>query len=374
MNKIISFLCMAGLIWGVAACKYDKSSDEPLPTAPLYQVAKAAQGAVKDGLVGVVFAEVDTQKISGAAAGLKRLSPEAAFLEVDSYMGLGSNGKSLTAMLAASMVEDGLLGWDSTLADLLPELADVIPPINRTIKFEELLNHRSGLLPLLNADEAATFDWTALPDSSQARRLLAAQWILSQEPATDRGELLYSNAGYIVAGVIMERIGGEDFNRLLKDRILDPLGLRVGTAAPAAQDSTQPFGHMGNSKEGIEVLDPADPIDELINELFVATGTLSMNQESYGRYLQWHLKAFKGESTPIPFSYIDRLKSLEEKDYALGWYRGVINNEDVLFHSGSTSGFESLVVVELSGSRAVFAVTNTASDSWTMDVLNKWMC
>lgn len=58
---------------------------------------------------------------------------------------IGSNTKSMTALLYARLVEDGLASWGATVSDLFPDFADEIDPAWSEITIEDLFAHRSGL-------------------------------------------------------------------------------------------------------------------------------------------------------------------------------------------------------------------------------------
>ena len=60
---------------------------------------------------------------------------------------LGSDTKAMTATLVAKLVEEGRLKWDSTLAEVFPDLSADFHPEARAITVLQLLSHRSGLKP-----------------------------------------------------------------------------------------------------------------------------------------------------------------------------------------------------------------------------------
>ena len=60
---------------------------------------------------------------------------------------LGSDTKAMTATLVAKLVEKGRLKWESTVAEVFPDLAAGFHPEARTITVLQLLSHRSGLKP-----------------------------------------------------------------------------------------------------------------------------------------------------------------------------------------------------------------------------------
>ncbi len=58
---------------------------------------------------------------------------------------IGSCTKSMTATLTAMLIEEGKLHWDTTIADVFPELKDRIDKQYKTVTVEQLLHHRGGI-------------------------------------------------------------------------------------------------------------------------------------------------------------------------------------------------------------------------------------
>ena len=58
---------------------------------------------------------------------------------------LGSDTKAMTSLLAAMLVEEGKLRWNTTLAEVFPELAEKMDAGFRNVTLEQLLSHTSGI-------------------------------------------------------------------------------------------------------------------------------------------------------------------------------------------------------------------------------------
>ncbi len=78
------------------------------------------------------------------AVGLRRAGSDVAATTGDKFH-IGSCTKSRTATLAAMLVEEGKLTWQTKLADVLPELAGSMHPDYRAVTLEQLLAHRAGV-------------------------------------------------------------------------------------------------------------------------------------------------------------------------------------------------------------------------------------
>ena len=66
-------------------------------------------------------------------------------VSVDDRFHLGSDTKAMTALLAAMLVEEGRLRWDSTVGAVFPETAERMDPGLATVTLTELLSHTSGV-------------------------------------------------------------------------------------------------------------------------------------------------------------------------------------------------------------------------------------
>ena len=119
---------------------------------------------------------------------------------VDDRWHMGSITKSMTSTLAALMVEDGLISWDTTPLDVWPELANDIHADFRNATLRQFLSHTSGM----KRDD----DWSGAADSASGTlRCRTAR--VGDAPAVPGAGILqrhwsYSNMGYVVAGAMLE--------------------------------------------------------------------------------------------------------------------------------------------------------------------------
>jgi CubicO group peptidase (beta-lactamase class C family) len=152
---------------------------------------------------------------------------------------LGSISKSMTATMVARLVDAGTLRWDSTPAEVWPELASGMDPAFRTITLEMILRHRAGL-PAMESDREVA---RAPKFAGDARRQRAgfARWLTSARPPHPVGRFLYSNAGYGLAAAMAERAAGASWDELMRREIFSPLQMTsCGFGWPARGE---PRGH-----------------------------------------------------------------------------------------------------------------------------------
>jgi CubicO group peptidase (beta-lactamase class C family) len=153
---------------------------------------------------------------------------------VDAPCRIASVTKPHTATLMAMLVEDGKLAWDDPVDKYLPRFSGVKVrgkgPAARQPKIRELLSHTAGFPankePESNARKVKTGNKTLADAADQ----LAADGL-----ATEPGSVFaYTGSGYIVAGRIAEIVTGREFNVLMKERLLDPIGATTAVFYPFA--------------------------------------------------------------------------------------------------------------------------------------------
>jgi CubicO group peptidase (beta-lactamase class C family) len=134
--------------------------------------------------------------------------------------GIASITKQFTAALVLQQVGEGRIRLDGTVSEYLPWYRK---DTGQRMTVDQLLHHTSGL--------PADYDDPEFCDTAQARRHYEPQEFaekfcqpnLVAEPGKNWA---YSNCGYVLLGLILERVAGERFESLLNERILGPLGMK----------------------------------------------------------------------------------------------------------------------------------------------------
>lgn len=128
----------------------------------------------------------------------------------DSRWDLASVTKPLVAIAVLSLVEDGIISLEDTLADLLVGL----PADKGPITVAQLLTHSSGL-----PGQIPLFRW----NPTSAALLDAVRGLpLSAEPGT---RVTYSSQGFMLLGLLVEEVTGQRLDQVLHERVFDPAGM-----------------------------------------------------------------------------------------------------------------------------------------------------
>lgn len=139
---------------------------------------------------------------------------------------LASLSKAITAVCIARLVDQGRLRFDDRLGSLLPALPSAHPPRDarvRAITVAQLLTHSSGLGADLAPDPAALLRGAG----GMLRPALTAP--LHAPPGT---AFRYSNAGYLLLGLVIEARTGQSYEAACRSRVLAPLGITRATLHP----------------------------------------------------------------------------------------------------------------------------------------------
>lgn len=359
----------------LTACGGGSSPAAP-PTALVQPVADTA---VAGGLVGITLVHLTPEATTVARAGVRQLGAATPIQPDDPFL-IGSTTKALTAALAGRLVEQGRIAWTTTLADALPDLADGMLPAYRTVTLEQLLSHRGGLMAFNNGEDIARFQaylettLAPLPTTLAGRERFFAAWLLAQTPVVTPGQgFAYSNAGYAMAALMLEARTGQPYADLFEQQLAKPLGLSVSWTSADVRFTQRPIGHAGAKGKPVPLLPLDADAAAWLDVLRPGGEGTTTTADSYATWVRWHLRALRGEATPLAAGYVQRLKALKAGDYALGWVATDVDGRAVIAHDGEYRGFSSLLAIDARGRSASFAFTNTEADDgvWTLTLLNQ---
>jgi CubicO group peptidase (beta-lactamase class C family) len=282
---------------------------------------------------------------------------------VEDLWHLGSITKSMTATVVARLEAEGLLSWSTTVSEALPDLVGAMRSEYADVTFTHLLSHTAGLPEAVDAVPI----WSSLavdvgPGTMDERHEWAAQ-LLAQEPAASRGAHLYSNAGYIVAGAMLEAISGQSWETLVEEEVFQPLGITTaGFGAPGEAGTVpdQPRGHVRDGARWASF--PPGPGADNPAALGPA-GTVHVAMADLASYAQAHLEGAQGRGDLLPPASFERLHTAAPGTaYALGWgleqqpWTGGV----ALAHNGSNNRWFARLWLAPGRDFAFFTVTNAA--------------
>ncbi|MBX3748127.1 MAG: beta-lactamase family protein [Verrucomicrobiae bacterium] len=305
---------------------------------------------------------VDGRTVFTNAVGFRRLGGPERVTAEDRFH-IGSVTKSMTATLAARLVEEGKIAWTTTIGELFPELEETMHADYRGVTLEQLLSNRGGM-PARPPTTLWIRAWEGrgTPDE---QRLEFVRGLLAGEPEVKPGSRsVYSNQGYAVAGVMLERAGGQPWEALMRGLLFEPLGMTTaGFGAPATPGEVdQPWGHSKPMFSGLRAVPPGPRADN--PPAIGPAGTVHCSLGDLAKYVALHLAGARGGTNLLEAATFKKLHTPAGHDYALGWVvleRGWAGGR-VLMHNGSNTMFYVVVWIAPERNSAVIVATNVGAD------------
>jgi CubicO group peptidase (beta-lactamase class C family) len=316
--------------------------------AAVAPVAAAQRPVAPDALPGHVdriFASFNRQDSPGCAVGIGRDGREiynrgygSANLEYGvpitpaSIFESGSVAKQFTASAIVLLAQDGKLSLDDDIRRYLPE----VPDFGDTIRIRHLLTHTSGLRDqweLLGIEGLGP--GTQVHSPATTLDLVAHQKALNFPPGT---EYSYSNTGYSLLGVIIQRVSGQSLEAFTQARLFQPLGM---THTRWRDDFTavvkgRTTAYSGTALRGFHS-------DMPFTNMIGNGGLLT----TVGDLLLWNENFFNPRLGGR--AYVDAmqtrfvLRSGRRISYALGLEVGSYDGAAEVSHSGSTAGYRTFL-------------------------------
>ena len=268
----------------------------------------------------------------------------------DTKFRLGSITKQFTAMLTLQLVEQGKIKLDGKLSDYLP---DYRSDIGQKVTIHHLLTHTSGI-PSYTSQPGFFENVSRNPYKVVDFVKKYASADLEFEPGS---KYLYNNSGYFLLGAIIERVTGKTYEQVLRENILDPVGMNntgYDHHDTLIQKRAAGYSKTADGYTNAAYLDMSIPY---------AAGSLYSTVEDL--YL-WDQAL-----------YTDKLLSAKSKelmfkpflqDYAYGW---VVSNASfkqngqpvqIIRHGGGINGFSTIIVRMVNQKNLIVILDNSAQN------------
>jgi D-alanyl-D-alanine carboxypeptidase len=278
-------------------------------------VPSASIAIVKDGKLALA-----------KAYGQAKLEPAVPATPAMRYK-IASNSKQLTATAILLLAEEHKLSLDDKVARWLPDLTRA-----KDISLRELLTHTAGYQDFYADDYVPPF----MQKDTNALAILDgwAKKPLDFEPGT---RWQYSNTGYVVLGVIVEKVSGKKLFDFLKERVFDKLGMKSPVDIDGAWDPADPLPYTRYA------LGPMRQVPAEGKYWLWAAGELAMSASDLAR---WDIALMKGEILkPASLKALTTEMVLSDgtgTGYGLGLrVSQLANGHRRWIHTGGASGFLS---------------------------------
>lgn len=328
------------------------------------------------GLPALAAAVVKDGSVVAAAATGTRVHDGDIPVTIDDRFHIGSNTKAMTATLAGMMVEAGKLRWDSRVGEVLGDDVSDMSQSLANATLEQLLSHASGI-PSDTADMLDLYFSDSVFDHNlveQRRRALDA-WKHNDLVVPAGSPFQYSNFGYIIAGMMLEKVSGTPWETLMYERIFAPLGMDSAGLGPQATYGLidAAVGHRVAPDGSITPMLWGPAAD--IPPVMAPAGNAHMSILDYAKWASWNAgQAERGPHliAPETLAYIqaEHVQTPVRENpppgtpgtggYGLGW--GIVAFEwadkPLLTHNGSNSMNLARILVDTDRDLAIVVTTN----------------
>lgn len=352
---------------------------DPVPSA---QISRTLGEIIKaheiPGMVAAIVTGDGSIEI-GCAGVRKQGDPQP--ITIFDRMHIGSCTKSMTATMIATLVEDGTISFETTIGEVFNDPNGSMHEAWRDVTLHQLLSNRSGAPADLDKDDLWRRLWMHRGDATSARMLLV-EGVLKHPPDGPPGsKYLYSNAGFAIAGAMVEKVTGKSWEALMIDRLFKPLEMHSAGFGPPGDVRSgkidQPRGHHADGT----AVEPSPAADNPV--AIGPAGTVHCSVIDWSRYIAMHLNGARGKDAdpalPLKAATFrtlhtpagDAEAAVASPAYALGWavmqrpWAGAdaTSGGRVLTHNGSNTMWFAVTWIAPDADFAVLVACNKGSDA-----------
>ena len=369
-NEILS-----GILWVSALTVYVMSVSAAPPTSKDMTQAIEVIRKNHDLPALAVVVVKDGRICDRVAVGVRKWGDPTPVTTNDVFH-IGSDTKSMTATLAAMLIDEGKLKWDTTIADVFPELKDKMNKQYEAVTVEQLLTHRGGVP---GAPPAAAWKRAQEQQGTPVQqRYEFIQAVLAQPPEAAPGsKMIYSNQGYAIIGAMLEKITGIPWETLITERLFKPLHMdSAGFGPPGTMEAVdQPWGHI--RKWGIIV-----PLQNDNPPAIAPAARVHCSLDDLARYTICQMEGERIGGLLKPETFRKLHTPPVGGDYACGWI--VVKcgwaGGNALTHSGSNTMWYVLMLLAPEKDFSVVVATNIfgsdaqqGSDEVANAMIHNWL-
>lgn len=296
---------------------------------PAQQVAALFATWQQPGKPGAVVEVIRDGKVllsqSYGLADIERKVPMTA----STVFTVGSNSKQFTALAIYLLEQDGKLSLDDDIRKVLPE----VPDFGKKITIRHLLHHTSGLRDFFSLMLMTGWRIDEVVTEDDILSLVKRQRALNFEPGQEH---LYSNTGYALLSLIVQRVSGKPLADFARERIFEPLGMKhtrflhgYGTLVPG-----RALSYLQSANGGYDYVAVGDSADGAGGLVSTAADLAQWDRNFYdgrvgGKALLARMQepGVLNKGTPI--------------GYASGLLVGVYRGKRMVEHGGAIGGFQT---------------------------------
>ncbi len=261
------------------------------------------------GIPGIAAAAVNGDSIVAEGVAGIRCAGLAEKIALDDRFAMASCTKRMTAAMIARVIDSGRRFFDTTLAEVLPNMP--MREVYRSVTAAQLLTFQGGIRPYLNMADFNAPGLQNLQGSPHEQREQFVRHVLQEmpvaKPGTDRH---YSNASFAVVAFMAEQRTGKTWEELMETEVFHPLGMAT---AGIGRPRTKERPHEPAMHNKTEIGYKPEP-EERMNERFATrpAGAAHCSIRDFAKFAIYELNAARGKNVLLTPETAKRWEELSQ--------------------------------------------------------------
>jgi len=328
-----------------------KVNPPPLSESQVYVIDSLLHRRLnRNGFRGTVLVAYKDQIVMEYAHGYADYKARRK-INVESTFQLASVSKSFTATSVLILKDKGLLNIEDNVVDYIPEF----PYPN--IKIKHLLQHTAGLQNYMYLVDNYWKNDSLITNEDVLDLLVKYKLPLNNKPGR---RFLYSNTGYAMLALLVERVSKKKFADFIRENIFDICGMKNTYTFSYHVIDTVSDRAVGYHRRGRRLY----RYDFEPNDMILGDKSIFSNVEDLYKY-ERALNAYQLVSKESLMEAYTKGKTTSryarEFDYGYGWRIKSENGNDLIYHNGLWHGFTSTITHELNSDITVIMLNNTTA-------------
>ena len=274
---------------------------------------------------------------------------------------IGSCTKAFTASLVGLLEKDNKLEYDKPVRDYLPELKFYTDAMNDQVTVRDMMCHRTGL-------PRHDFSWYLFPTT---RDSLIYRIRYMEPTAAVREKWQYNNFMFLAQGVLAEKLFGQKWEQLVKEKFFEPLGMKSSnfSVLDMEKNGDASLGYMVFKDSvvmkmdyyNIDAMGPAGSINSSVNDManwvitWINGGKFNGKEILPGQYVTEAMSSQMTTGGALPDK---ETPDIHLSNYGFGWSISSYRGHYRVQHGGNIDGFSAMTCFFPSDSIGIIVLTN----------------
>ncbi|KAF6626194.1 serine hydrolase [Paenibacillus sp. EKM208P] len=321
------------------------------------KIQRILEDSISSNVPGAMLGVLNQGQTTFFAAGKSNIKTES-IMEPDNKFRIGSVTKIFTATAILQLVGEKKIDLNDSIEKWLPGLIHGNEYDGKQITIRRLLNHTSGLADYANIKFLNNISSKPLQNYQDYELVNIA---LSMKPTFEPGKKYnYSNTDYVLLGMIINKVTGKPYSKIVEEKILQPLNLK-NTFFPGSSTKV-PKEHFARGYIQWNSNTSLQDITNINVSFANASGEMISTTEDLNIFLCALMSGKLLNQTEL-----EEMKTIindgnSTKGYGLGLQKTTLpNGEDVWGHVGGIAGYYTIAYVSDDGSKAATLSVNAYS-------------